>query len=432
MLKDSTEKFSNDTLGTVPPRLYNARFCLPILVPEKINNKPMKSLRKMTQCVIMANMGQRLEVFRLFGIPVRVDASWLLILLMITYSLAGGYFPNRLPGYPAPVYWGMGFVGAIALFASILFHELSHALVARHYQLKIDGITLFIFGGVAEMEDEAASPKVEFLMAGVGPLASFFLAGLFFGINVLLVRVEGNPGLRYLLYYLGFMNAVLAIFNLVPAFPLDGGRIFRSILWAYQKDYSRATRISARVGQGFSWILIGYGGVQVMRGDLINGFWYIFIGFFLKRASETSLGQLSMRKVLETTPVASLMETQFTPFKPQDPLLSVGTDLSGEVTWTHLPVVEGENLVGYLSLRQLQKLRPETWEQGMVRDILQKDLEGFLIRPDENAWEALRRMRQQRVGNLFVSSSGHLMGVISIQDLIYFFQTRMRAAKKSM
>lgn len=370
----------------------------------------------------------RVEVFRLFGFPIRVDFTWLVILFLVTYTLAAGYFPANLPGYRAVSYWGMGFVGAIGLFSSILFHELSHALVARHYRIKIDGITLFIFGGVAEMEDEAATPKVEFLMAGVGPLASFLLAGLFLGGRHYLAAVGGNHGLLLLFSYLGYMNAILAIFNLVPAFPLDGGRMFRSALWAWQKDYNRATRVAAFLGKVFGWGMVVYGGITVIRGGAFSGIWYIMIGFFLKQASDASLGQVAMKKILEATPVASVMETDFTSLNPQDRLLRIGEDLKQEILFTHYPVVDHDRLVGYLSLLELNDLKPEAWERGYVGDMVKKDLDGFLIEPQDNAWEALRRMRRKRISNLFVSSADRLQGIVSLQDLIFFFQNQNRKA----
>ncbi|MCE9625208.1 MAG: site-2 protease family protein, partial [Deltaproteobacteria bacterium] len=181
--------------------------------------------------------GKRVEIFRLFGFPIRIDLSWFFILLLVTYSLASGYFPVNHPGMPTSAYWAMAFVAAIGLFLSILFHELAHSLVGRHYRLPMDGITLFIFGGVAEMRVEAVSPRVEFLMSAVGPLASGGLALVFFFLRHFAEAHEINRGLELIFYYLGFMNLLLALFNLVPAFPLDGGRMFRSLLWAIKKDY---------------------------------------------------------------------------------------------------------------------------------------------------------------------------------------------------
>jgi len=372
------------------------------------------------------SMPTRIEIFKLFGIPVRVDPSWLLILVMVTYSLASGYFPAELPGYEAASYWGMGFVGAVALFASILFHEFSHALVARRYQIQINGITLFIFGGVAEIEDEAATPKAEFFMAVAGPLASMLLALVFFGLHEALSQAHGNPGLILLFYYLFFSNALLALFNLIPAFPLDGGRIFRSILWAFQKNYDRATRIAARVGQGFAWLLIGYGGYQVIRGDIIGGFWYTLIGFFLKQASANSLKQIGLKRILEAVPVHELMHRQFSAYRPNDSLLAVGGDLGRELIYTHFPVVAEERYLGYLSLRDLEQLDAETWELGIVRDVYHQDDAEMRIAPDDNAWDALRRMRGKHSANLFVVSAGKLEGIVTIDDLMSSFTPKKK------
>ncbi|HKX11614.1 MAG TPA: site-2 protease family protein, partial [bacterium] len=176
--------------------------------------------------------GKRIEIFKLLGFPIRVDLSWLVIVLLVTYSLAQGFFPVNHPGLPGSAYWAMAFVATVGLFLSILFHELAHSVVGRHYRMKIDGITLFIFGGVAEMREEASSPRVEFFMSIVGPLASGALGLLFFYLQHLIDASDGNRSLQLIFYYLGFMNLMLAAFNLVPAFPLDGGRVFRSILWA--------------------------------------------------------------------------------------------------------------------------------------------------------------------------------------------------------
>jgi Zn-dependent protease len=238
-------------------------------------------------------MRQRIELFRLFGFPIRVDFSWLLILLLVTYSLSAGYFPENHPGMPATAYWAMGFVAAISLFASILFHELAHAVVARHYKIKIDGITLFIFGGVAEMKEESPSPKVEFWVAVMGPIASFLLGFVFLKLSSYGEALGWNKAVVLIFYYLGFMNGLLAMFNLIPAFPLDGGRVFRSLMWALKKDYVWATRLAAKIGLGFGWILVGLGAVQSVRGTPFGGLWYILIGFFLRQAAKNILARLA-------------------------------------------------------------------------------------------------------------------------------------------
>lgn len=238
-------------------------------------------------------MRQPIELFRLFGFPIRVDFSWFLILLLVTYSLAAGYFPENHPGMPKTAYWAMGFVAAIGLFASILFHELSHSLMARHFKIKIEGITLFIFGGVAQMKEESPSPKVEFLVAVVGPVASLLLGYGFLKLSSFGEVWEWNKSLVLIFYYLGFMNGLLGLFNLIPAFPLDGGRVFRSLMWALKKDYVWATRLAAKIGQGFAWALVGLGAIQWVRGSPFGGLWYILIGFFLRQAARNVLARLA-------------------------------------------------------------------------------------------------------------------------------------------
>jgi Zn-dependent protease len=238
-------------------------------------------------------MRQRIDLFRIFGFPIRVDLSWILILLLVTYSLAVGYFPENHPGMPKTAYWARGCVAAMGLFASILFHELSHSLVARHFKIQINGITLFIFGGVAEMKEESPSSKVEFWVAVVGPIASLLLGFGFLKLSSYGDSLHWNKPLVLIFYYLGFMNMLLALFNMVPAFPLDGGRVFRSLMWALKKDYFWATRLAARMGQIFGWILVGLGAIEWVRGSPFGGVWYILIGLFLRQAAQNALTRLT-------------------------------------------------------------------------------------------------------------------------------------------
>jgi Zn-dependent proteases len=366
--------------------------------------------------------GKRIEIFKLFGFPIRVDATWLIILLFVTYSLAGGFFPANHPGLPATAYWSMGFVAAMGLFASILFHELAHSLVARHYRMKIDGITLFIFGGVAEMREEAPSPKVEFLMAIVGPLASALLAAGFFWLYSLTVASSLNRGLVLIFYYLGFMNALLAGFNLLPAFPLDGGRVFRAILWAAKKDHRWATRIAGKVGQGFGWLMIAWGIFKITQRDVFGGGWAILIGFFLKKASQLSIRQVDLKNLLERSSVAPALQSDFVALHPQDRLFSLAPLLEGHNLYSHFPVLEAENLVGYLPLNKLQNLSGETWERLRVSDLMEPDFERLVLDAQNNAFDAFEKMRQEQASNLFVLDGGRMSGVVTAHGLMHLVQ----------
>lgn len=362
--------------------------------------------------------GKRLEIFRLFGFPIRVDLSWLLILFMVTYSLASGYFPANHPGMPGTAYWAMAFVAAIGLFLSILFHELAHSLVGRHYNLPIDGITLFIFGGVAEMREEAESPRVEFLMSAVGPVASGALALLFFYLRHLTEAHEVNRALELIFYYLGFMNLILALFNLVPAFPLDGGRMFRSALWAIKKDFDWATRIAAKIGWGFGWLLIAYGVFNLARGNSFGGLWYILIGFFLKQASSTSEEQVVLKKKLENAKVADLMQRSFVQVASEDSLDKLQRDLAGSEVYPQLPVIDEGRLVGFLPLAKLEGLSREVWRNAKVWQFLDRDFRKLSIAPEQSAWAALEAMKNGRWMQLFVVEGERLIGVISANDLL--------------
>lgn len=368
--------------------------------------------------------GKRLEIFRLFGFPIRVDLSWLLILFMVTYSLAGGYFPANHPGMPASAYWAMAFVAAIGLFLSILFHELAHSLVGRHYRLPIDGITLFIFGGVAEMREEAESPRVEFLMSAVGPVASAALALLFFYLRHLTEQYEVNRALELIFYYLGFMNMILALFNLVPAFPLDGGRMFRSILWAVKKDFDWATRVAAKIGWGFGWLLIGYGAFSLAGGNSFGGLWYILIGFFLKQASSMSEQQVVLKKRLEKAKVADLMQRQFVQVDPDVTLEQLQRELAGREVYPQLPVVAAGRLVGFLPLGKLEGLSREHWLHSRVEQFTDRDFQKISIAPGKSAWEALEAMKGGSWAQLFVVEEDRLIGVISANDLLSWVRAK--------
>ena len=242
--------------------------------------------------------GRRVRLFKLLGFAVHIDMSWLVLALLITWSLARGLFPYQYEKLSSITYWSMGAAGALGMFASIIFHELCHSLVARRFGLPMKGITLFIFGGVAEMDEEPPSPKAEFFMAIAGP-ASSILLGLF-GYVVSVAGEEWLPvPVAGVLEYLTIINFVLAGFNLVPAFPLDGGRVLRSALWQWKKNFRWATRIASKLGSFFGTVLIFLGILNILRGNVIGGIWQSMIGFFLGNAARMSYHQVLMRRALE-------------------------------------------------------------------------------------------------------------------------------------
>ena len=252
--------------------------------------------------------GRKIKIFKIFDFQVHIDISWLLIAALVTWSLAAGYFPAKHAGLSKHVYWSMGLVGALGLFLSIVFHELCHSLVARRFGLPMRGITLFVFGGVAEMEKEPQSAKTEFFMAVAGPLSSIAMGALFYFIY----RISSSYHLAYpvtaVLIYLSWINFILAGFNLVPAFPLDGGRILRSILWNWKKNLYWATRRASQAGQIFGIFLTILGVIYFFTGIFIIGLWYFLIGMFLNRAAQASYQRLLMTQALEGEQVRDFMK----------------------------------------------------------------------------------------------------------------------------
>lgn len=232
--------------------------------------------------------GKRVKLFELFGFSVHLDTSWAVIALLVTWSLATGYLPERFAGLSPLSYWTMGVIGAAGLFLSIVFHEFCHSLVARSYGMEMKGITLFLFGGIAEMGSEPTRPKVEFLMALAGPVSSVVLGFVFYGLLLLLTAVGWPPVFAGIFGYLAFINWLIAGFNMLPAFPLDGGRILRSALWQWKKDLEWSTRIVSRLGSGFGILLMLLGAVSFVAGIPIAGMWYVLIGLFLHQAAKHS------------------------------------------------------------------------------------------------------------------------------------------------
>jgi Zn-dependent protease len=241
-----------------------------------------------------------LDVARIFGIRLRLDWSWFVVLLLLTWTFATFDFPLRAPGFPATVYWGLGFAAALLLFFSVLVHELAHAVTARRRGIPVERITLFIFGGVAEMRMEAKRPIDEFVLTIVGPLTSLAMAGLFWGLGRGAIAA-GADGAALLATTLARLNLILAIFNMVPAFPLDGGRVLRSVLWQLTGNLTRATRWAAGVGRLFGWLLIAWGAwMFLVMGARLAGAWAAFLGWFLAGAAASAVQRRRMHGVRES------------------------------------------------------------------------------------------------------------------------------------
>lgn len=369
--------------------------------------------------------GNRITLFKLLGFEVRVDASWLLLVVLVTWSLAKGIFPDSYKGASEATYWAMGALGALGLFLSIIFHELCHSLVAARYGIPMKGITLFIFGGVAEMDNEPPSARSEFFMAVAGPLASLFLSLTFNGIAHA-GKMLGWPGtIPVVTSYLGFINLLLASFNLIPAFPLDGGRVLRSILWGWKGDLRWATRISSGLGSAFGIVLILLGIISIFRGNFIGGVWWLMIGFFLRNAAQMSYSQIIARKVLEGEKVRRFMVTNPVTVSRGLTLEEFVNDYVYRYHYKMFPVVSFDRLVGCITVRQAAEVPREEWREHTVGEVAGPCTPDITIGPDEDAVRALAVMSRTENSRLLVVEGERLAGIITLKDMLQFLSLKL-------
>jgi Zn-dependent protease/predicted transcriptional regulator len=379
------------------------------------------------------------EIGRALGIPIRVHASWFLVFLLVTWSLSTGYLPDNLPGLSPERYWAMGAVAAVLLFFSVLLHELGHSYVALHYRIPIEQITLFIFGGVAHMRREAPSPKAEFLIAVAGPVVSFAIGGtcLLFVILAESLQQQGLQGVIMLGALLGMVNVQLGLFNLIPGFPLDGGRVLRAGLWAWGKDFYRATKQAAVVGLTFGAILGFVGLVIAYRaasGDLpasmmSNGGWIVFIGIFLFAAAQASRRQAVVRQTLATIPIRNLMVTTVVSIPAQCTLDETVNRYFQAYGYGGFPVLADGRLVGLVTVSEVQAVAPALWAWRRVDQVMCPVSESLVIAPEAPVIHAMERMARGGWDRLVVVKDGDVVGLVTQSAIVHFLRLRSSSGR---
>lgn len=368
--------------------------------------------------------GKSVNLVKVFGFQVKVDISWIIIAGLVTWSLAVGFFPHYLEGLRPVDYWILAVFGALGLFFSIIFHEFWHSVVARRMGVPIRGITLFVFGGVAEMDEDPKTPKIEFWIAIAGPLSSLFLALVFYMLFNLVETLDAAPGVSSVLMYLSLINLILAVFNLIPAFPMDGGRILRSILWHLKKDLRWATQTAANGGSIFGFVLMGLGLLNILTGYLVGGLWYFVIGMFIRFVAQNSYRQLMVRNALKDETVENLMKKPVS--VPVDISLSeLVEDYVYKYHFKMFPVMEGDSLKGCITTRQIGEIERQNWPEKTVREITRQCAPENTVKPDENVVKVLGRMNQSGVSRMMVVKDGKLKGIISLKDIMASLSSRM-------
>ncbi len=366
-----------------------------------------------------------IPIGRVLGIPIDLDYSWFLIAALITWLLAVNYYPVEFKGGTSVEYWLMGAVTAVLFFASIVVHELAHSLVAIRYKVPVHRITLFIFGGVSQIAGEPPSASAEFLIAVVGPLTSFALAALFYFLEPLLVNI--TPALA-VAKYLALINGVLGLFNLIPGFPLDGGRVFRAIVWGANKNFRRATLIAASTGRFFGFAFIFVGVWLVLQGNVFNGLWIAFIGWFLESAAAAQVQQQMVQGLLGSHRVSEAMGNACNHVAGEISLQKLVDD---EVL-THgrqcFLVDRGDHTVGLLTLRNLKEIPRPAWATSTAAQAMVpvEKLNG--IDPKAELWTAMEKMGRDGVSEMPVMSGTNLVGLLSTGDIVKYLHTLQQIA----
>jgi len=352
------------------------------------------------------------------GIPIRLHFTWFVVFGLITWSLSTVYFPSAAPDLPATAYWIKGAVASLLLFASVAFHELAHSFVAKRYAIDIEHITLFIFGGVAQMKGEPPHPEAEFRIAIAGPLSSFFLAAVFF-----YATVQTSGGVRALFAYVAQINLVLAVFNLIPGFPMDGGRVLRSFLWKRKRNYFYATQKASGVGQKIALFFIFLGIFSLFTG-MTGGLWLMLIGWFLYSAAKASYQQAGIQEILDGVKVRHIMARDLVTVPPSISLEEAVSGYFLRYGFGGFPVVENGRYLGMLTLKELRDVPRESTRVSSVYVPHRAEWE---VSPDEDAVKALERMIRGDVGRLVVTSGGRIEGLITRSGIARYVQLMGRS-----
>ena len=361
-----------------------------------------------------------IPVGRVLGIPIGLDYSWFVIFGLLTWMLAGSYYPAEFKNWPPLMYWLVGAATALLLFVSVLLHELGHSVVALRYNIPVRSITLFLFGGVAQIGAEPPSAVAEFLIAIAGPLVSLTLAAVFYAVEPLVAGMEPLLGL---VKYLAYINLALVLFNLIPGYPLDGGRVFRAIVWAITKNMRRATLIAANVGRFFAMVFIFVGVWQMFSGNFGGGLWIAVIGWFLDNAASAQVHQVMFQGLLVGHRVSQAMNTQCASvlgsLTLQD-LVDKHILTSGQRCFL---VNRSDDTVGLMTLHRIKEVPRSEWVTTSAAQVMLPWEELKRVDPDAELWAALQEMDRDGVNQMPVTRDHKVIGMLSREDVITFLRT---------
>lgn len=362
-----------------------------------------------------------LRVGKIFGIDISINISWIIILVLLTWSLAVSWFP-AYRGWSPVTYWVVSFIAALLLFVSVLLHELAHSLVARAHGIPVKSITLFIFGGVSNIEREPGSPGVEFQVAVVGPLTSLLIGGLSY--LLLLALGRNTTPLAAILAYLAYANILLGVFNLIPGFPLDGGRVLRSIVWKINGNLRSATRVVTIVGEIIAYLFILAGVWMFFAGNLLGGIWIGFIGWFLLSAAQSANSQVMLQSVLRGVTVGEVMNTSPVTVPANISLERLVNEYFLPLGLRSALVTQGDQLAGMITLSDIRHVPREEWGQVPVGQVMIPQERLHVVTPQQNLNDVLPLMVGRDVNQLPVVQDGRLVGVLTRDAIMRYLEVR--------
>jgi len=360
-----------------------------------------------------------IRIGRIFGIPVGIDFSWFLVFALFTWTFATSYYPTEFKNWPSAEYWGVGAVTALMLFVSVLLHELGHSWVSLRYKIPVQNITLYIFGGISQISAEPTSAWSEFWISIAGPMVSFALAGIF---ALLTFMVSGLTPLLALFKYLAYINLVLAAFNLIPGFPLDGGSVLMAVIWGITHNRHRAILFASVVGRGFAYLFIFFGAVLIFNGNLVNGLWTAFVGWFLLNASGGQVQQEQIKGLLAGHKVSDVMSRNYTAIQYDTTLQYLVDDHILGGSRRSFVVEKAGQVIGMLTLHHLRDVPKDQWSTTTAAQAMIPTSQLKQIRLDTDLWDAIEEMDRDGVNQLPVMAASQIQGMLTREDVISYLR----------
>lgn len=360
------------------------------------------------------------KIGKIKGILIEVNASWFIIFGLVTYTLAAGYFPTNYPDFDPTTRWVSSAVIALMFFLSVLLHELSHSLVSIKLGMPVKSITLFIFGGIAQIEQEPDDPIKELKMAIAGPAMSILLGALFYLLAVIFNGMGVPKAAIVSAGYLSTINFTLAIFNLFPAFPLDGGRVLRAIIWRFSGNLQRATRISSTMGSIFGYLLIALGIYVILGNDLINGIWFVFIGWFINQMSKDSYQSMLLTDIFGKIKVGEFMTGNVVTVDRSISVQQLVDDYFYKYKFAVFPVSQEGSIIGIVTAASVKQVEPSARQETSVGSITTPLSDKLVVSPEDVVSTAMARLSANGVGRVLVMDKGSLLGIVSNTDILSY------------